>query len=274
MKDRHHTQITKIFDILEPHFSTLSNRDRKGILSLMRLFRVFNNSILDFSLYYADSNFDKLSYLELLQIVKTSIAAGNIVPYELLYKLRNEFNLIYHKLDPNVLLGTLLAFSKTRLFFAESFYENLFVTLKQDALITKMKARDCVYMLNAYRRTKYRDADLFERSLSNIRSNFKYLNRHQLKLLLLTLADLSYPDNTFFSELYQQFNILVLLTELNNEQDLSPSTLEYLKALHDYLMLEFPQGLSHELPPDLPGTKEEVDVDKELDLEIDASINQ
>jgi len=266
MNPEYERQVEKILSFFEEKMDTLNFQQKNNILRLMRQSGVYNYKILDFMLYYVEMNYLQLSYENMLLIIKTNLNARKITPFELIYKLRNKFNQSYMQLEPLVIVSTLMSFSKMRLFFIEPFYENIFSRLNDS--LKKLTIVDCVMILNAYCKIKYRDEIFFEKCLNKIQKNLAPLGRIHTKILILALANINHPNKSIFFELCHHHNILTLIKEIQDDNDVPQFEKDYLQAIYDLIISEFPN------PPEVPQENKIQEVRKyEREIDIDAELD-
>ena len=85
------------------------------IVNLMKYTKVFNDKILDYMLYYVNSNFDKMNIDDIIHILDTVSSNRKITPYELLYKLRNKIQNNQYHYSPIQTLKILNLFTRIKM---------------------------------------------------------------------------------------------------------------------------------------------------------------
>ena len=214
---------------------TLNIQNKIRIMNLMRRSQVYNYKILDFMLYYTEMNFENLSYEDILKIVMTNIGAAKMIPYEILFRIRNRFNK-ENDLRPSLIILTLAVFIRAKLMFTEPLYENAFKRIQDPDFIRALQPREIVMILNYYSKSKYRDQQLFDSLFQELINNIQSVNKIYMKILLLTLADLNYPDKETYAELYKTFNMLMKAEEKSFTEivpDLEEE--EYIQVIPEYI---------------------------------------
>ena len=234
LNEEYKNQVERILKMFEESMDKYSIQEKMKILILMKSSRVFNDKILDFMLYYAEMNIETLNYDDLLLVFSTNMAAKRFTPFELAYKLRNQFNIIYRNLKPPTILKTFGVLCKIRMTFTETFNENIIKYFEQPGVLKEISSNNAVLVLNYYSKIKYRDNEFFNKYLAIIQKDVDPLNEVSLRILLLTLADLNYQDYEIYYLLFQRFNLLNLINEIQKD-DISKSEQEYLQAVCDYI---------------------------------------
>lgn len=235
--------LTRILELFQNSFNDLNIQGKMRIINLMRVCKTYNNKLLDSVLIFAEMNFTNLNYDDLLNIMITNHGARRVTPFEMLYKMRNRFNETFRELKPGTVIKTLGLFCKNRMVYTETFYENIFRILFDDAILKDFTSIDCVLTLNYYSKIKYRDQEFMEKFISKIEGNLKPLNEIQLKILLFSLAELNYKNDKTYTLMYQQFNLLKLIKEMKEEKGLTQFEQDYFQTIIDIIA---PQASSAE----------------------------
>jgi hypothetical protein len=225
----------KQLSLLEDKLEKYNIQNKIHMISLMRYAKTYNDRILDYMLYYAEMNFELLSYEDILNIILTVLSAKKVNPFELMYRLRTRFNATFRELRPFQVLRTLNVYSKIKMHFMEQMYENIFKTLGDEKTVKTMNHIDGVMILNYYSKARYKDDELFERYLKLVLERIKNLNEFQLRILLLTLADLNYPKVEIYWLIYQHFNLIKVIGDIQKEETLTEFENQYFKAICDYV---------------------------------------
>lgn len=186
-------------------------------------------------LYYTEMNLENLTYEDLLKIVMTNIAAAKVMPYEILFRIRNRFNK-QNNLRPSLIILTLAVFIRARLMFMEPLFENAFKRIQDPDFISSLRPREIVMILNYYSKSKYRDQQLFDSLFQELINNIQSVDKIYMKILLLALADLNYPDKETYAELYKTFNML-MKAEQKPFSDIIPDLEEeeYIQVIPEYI---------------------------------------
>ena len=244
-------QVEKILTLFEDVIDSLNIQNKLAILSLMRNSGIYNHKILDFMLYYTEMNFDNLSYEDLLNIVRTNNGARKISPFEIFFRLRNRFNEQYDEFKSTVIITTLGVFCKARMMYSESLYENAFKCVQKEGFIESLRPLEAVLVLNYYSKTRYRDQQLFDSLFTKVLDNIKGLNKLYMKILLLTLADLNYPNKEVYMKLYQSFTASMIAEEKFDDDSLPEIEEEdYMQVIQDFIGVTPPDHIQQN--PEIP----------------------
>ena len=228
--------IGMFLNVLEKDIEKYNIQQMVLILFFMKTTKVYNDDILDFLLYYVEINFDNLIYQDKLNIINIIFSNRKIVPYELVYKLRNKFNNIHLSLEDKWILKTLKLFSKLKMTYTEIMFENIFKRMIDPKFLENCLDDDYVWILFAYSKIKFREKEFFDIIIDKIITNIKTLEFLRLKIFLISLSELQFDDMNVYINLLDQFNIINIMEDLKIDPEIKAIDRQYFQKICDYLI--------------------------------------
>ena len=228
--------IGMLLKVLKKDIDKYNIQQMVSVLFFMKNTKVYDDDILDFLLYYVEINFDNLTYQDKLSIINIIHSNRKMIPYELVYRLRNKFNDIHLTLEDIWIIKTLKLFSKLKMTYTEIMFENIFKRMIDPKFLENCFDSDYVWILFAYSKIKFREQEFFERIIHKVITNIKKLKFLPLKIFLISLSELQFDDMSVYIKLLDQFNIITFMEDLKVDPEIKAIDRQYFQKICDYLI--------------------------------------
>lgn len=224
-------QMTKLFELTANVLDSLTLKYKMTLLAQMKSLRVFDDALLDHFIILLDKQLEEMSLDDVLLILYVNQNNRKVFPFETLYRFRS---FIYPKLQAistKSLVQIAYIYARLRMFYMEAFFERLFTTLDDEKRISDLSASETVLLMFAYSKQKFRNELFYERLMQKVSKSMGTLSDISVKMLLLSMAELSYMNDEIYIFLQGKLNIVKLVEKLKAEENLSNTNLDYFTSL-------------------------------------------
>lgn len=208
--------LSYLFERVNNNIEKMSFRDKIKICLFMKKTNCIDSSFLDYMNIYFNLNLDNLELPDIfLVLILNNKFSRDIIPFELLYRLRETIMKKLKTLNSHDLLKVLEIYSRKKLFFFEKFMENIFLEIGSEENLSSFNEKDIVKLLYFYSNSRFRDNQFFEKLLKKIEMSIEKLDEClSLNLLIISLAHLNYTKQEFYIKLQKKFDFIEVIEKL------------------------------------------------------------